>query len=321
VIRQHTIDTIYHVGAVHCYSGELGGELVLFDTGPPTRKARECLRREVNLARLKHVVVTHCHIDHCGLISWLTQETGATLYLPYRDILKFVRHEERLAKMGEQLLKVGFDHKFLEDFRREMDEGEVFPRLPERFQTVESGLPGHLGLEIIACPGHSQSDLVLAGPDWAVTGDVLLRGIFQVPLLDIDLETGRRFNNYRAYCTTLGKLAALRGRQVLPGHRGSITSIDESILFYVGKLLDRAAQLKRFAKLDDVAHIVDQLFGAGQSEPFFYYLKASEIIFMRDFLSDPDQLRTALEQIGLFEPVAAKFLQTACTRASAIMSA
>ncbi len=320
-MRQHTINTIYPVGPVHCYSCELGGELVLFDTGPPTGEARECLRQEIDLPRLKHVVVTHCHIDHCGLINWLARETTATIYLPYRDILKFVRHDERLAKMSELLLAAGFDHKFLEDFRREMDEGEVFPRLPESFQTVESDLPEHLGLEVIACPGHSQSDLVLAGPHWAVTGDVLLRGIFQVPLLDIDLETGGRFNNYLAYCTTLGKLAALRGRQVLPGHRGSIVSVDESILFYVSKLLDRAAHLKQFARLDDVAHIVGRLFGSGQGAPFFYYLKASEIIFMRDFLSDPGQLRRSLEQIGLFAPVAAKFLQTAGTRDSTTMSA
>ena len=321
MIRQHTIRTVYPVGPVHCYSSELGGELVLFDTGPPTREARECLRREVDLPRLRHIVVTHCHIDHCGLISWLARETAATLYLPYRDILKFVRHEERLAKLGELLLAAGFDDKFLVDFRREMDEGEVFTSLPERYRTVESDLPEHLGLEVISCPGHSQSDLVLAGPHWAVTGDVLLRGIFQVPLLDIDLETGRRFNNYRAYCTTIGRLAALRGRQILPGHRESIVSIDESILFYVGKLLDRAVQLKQFARQDDVAHIVSRLFGTKQSSPFFYYLKASEVIFMRDFLSDPGQLRSALERIGLFEQVVEKFMQTAGPRASVAKSA
>jgi 2,4-dienoyl-CoA reductase (NADPH2) len=314
VIRQHTINTIYHVGAVHCYSGELAGELVLFDTGPPTREARECLRRELDLARLRHVIVTHCHIDHCGLIAWLAGETGATVYLPYRDILKFTRHEERLAKLAELLLEVGFDDSFLELFRRELDEGETFAQLPERFRTVESDLPEHFGLEVLACPGHSQSDLVLVGPGWAVSGDVLLRGIFQVPLLDIDLETGRRFRNYEAYCATLGKLATLRGLQVFPGHRSSIDSIDETILFYVGKLLDRAARLQRFAKRDAVAHIVAKLFGGVRQEPFFSYLKASEIIFMRDFLDDPGPLRSALEQIGLFDRVAARFLHAAGAR-------
>lgn len=310
-IRQHTINTIYPVGPVHCYSVELGGELVLIDTGPPTREARNCLKAEVDLPRLRHVVVTHGHIDHCGLAAWLVEETGARLYLPYRDVLKFSKHEERLTKLGALLLREGFDRSFLVEFQQAMAASEVFPRLPENFLTVESDLPGHLGLEVIACPGHSQSDLVLARPGWAVTGDVLLEEIFQVPLLDIDLETGRRFDNYRAYCTTLGRLTALRGRRVLPGHRHSITSIDETILFYVGKLLDRATQLKRFARLDDVADVAMQLFGATRGNPFFYYMKASEIIFMRDFLRDPVPLRTALEGTNLFQPVAAKFLQAA----------
>lgn len=307
MIRQHTISTVYPVGPVHCYSTDIGGELVLFDTGPPSAAARDCLRREVDLARLRHVIITHCHIDHYGLVAWLEQETAATIYLPRRDILKMARHEERLAKIDELLLESGFDREFLENFRRGMVKDELFPRQPEKFLTVETDLPGTLGIEVLACPGHSQSDLVLAGSDWAVTGDVLLRGIFQVPLLDIDLETGRRFQNYQAYCSTLGKLAALRGRKILPGHRNTIDSVDATILFYVGKLLERVAQLQRFSPRSSVARIVDQLFGAGLSHPFHYYLKASEIVFMRDFLCCPELLRAALEAIGLFEPVADRF--------------
>jgi glyoxylase-like metal-dependent hydrolase (beta-lactamase superfamily II) len=311
VIQQHTINTDYLVGPVHCYSGELGGDLVLFDTGPPTSEAQVCLREELDLSRLRHVVITHYHIDHCGLASWLEKESDAYLYLPYRDTLKINGHEERLEKLAELLLQTGFDQRYLENFLKVMNTDEVFPEFPEKFLTVESGLPEHLGIEVIACPGHSQSDLVLAGPDWAVTGDVLLKGIFQAPLLDIDLETGERFRNYEAYCTTLVKLATLRGRQILPGHRNSIDSIDDTILFYVGKLLDRATQLKRFSNKDSVAHIVGQLFGDGQGHPFHYYLKASELVFMRDLMHCPEHLRSSLEQIGLFEPISEKFLQTA----------
>jgi 2,4-dienoyl-CoA reductase (NADPH2) len=311
MIQQHTINTDYQVGPVHCYSGELGGELVLFDTGPPTEEAQACLRDQLDLSRLRHIVITHCHIDHCGLVCWLVKETGASLYLPYRDTLKIARHEDRLEKLAELLLEVGFDQRFLERFRSSMDTDEVFPQFPEKFLTVEKDLPKHLGIEVLACPGHSQSDLVLVGPDWAVTGDVLLKGIFQAPLLDIDLETGERFRNYEAYCTTLVKLATLRDRQILPGHRNSIDSVDDTILFYVGKLLDRAAQLKQFSSKDSVAQIVGQLFGDGQGHPFHYYLKASELVFMRDLMRCPDLLRTSLEQIGLFEPVSEKFQQTA----------
>lgn len=37
--------------------------------------------------------------------------------------------------------------------------------------------------------------LVYVGDEWAVTGDTLLKGIFQTPLLDVDLIHGGRFNN------------------------------------------------------------------------------------------------------------------------------
>ncbi len=68
---------------MHCYSIELAGELVLFDTGPPTAEARAYLQRALPLKRLRHVIVTHCHIDHYGLAAWLEREYGATVYLPY----------------------------------------------------------------------------------------------------------------------------------------------------------------------------------------------------------------------------------------------
>jgi 2,4-dienoyl-CoA reductase (NADPH2) len=310
VIQQHTISTIYPVGPVHCYSGELGGELVLFDTGPPTLEAQDYLRTQLDLSRLRHVVITHCHADHYGLAAWLEQETEAIVYLPYRDILKFVRHEERFQRLSELLLEIGFDQRFIEGFLVSVNDGDVMPPPPDSFRTVERDLPQHLDIEVVACPGHSQSDLVLVGSDWLVTGDVLLRGIFQAPLLDIDLETGKRFCNYEAYCATIIKLAALHGRQVLPGHRNTTDSIDATILFYVGKLLDRAALLNDFSGKDNVANIVNQLFGSGQREPFHYYLKASELVFIRDFLRNPDLLRTSLEQIGLFESVSGKFLYT-----------
>ena len=57
---QHTLETPYMVGPVHCYSAEIAGELVLFDTGPPTEEARQSLQRSLALKQLRHVIVTHC---------------------------------------------------------------------------------------------------------------------------------------------------------------------------------------------------------------------------------------------------------------------
>lgn len=304
---QHTLATPYPVGPVHCYSIELAGELVLFDTGPPTAEAQAYLQRSLPLQRLRHVVVTHCHIDHYGLAAWLEREYGATVYLPYRDSLKLTRHAERMDQMSALLAELGYDDVFLERFRAEIDTDLVFPEFPKAHKIIEEDLPQELGVNVLPCPGHSQSDLVLTGPDWAVTGDVMLRGIFQSPLLDIDLLTGQRFRNYDAYCGSLLNLGSLRDKQVLPGHRQSIESVDANILFYVGKLLERSVRIKALDARLPVAELVPQLLGADLSHSFLVYLKASELVFMRDFLEQPERLRQSLAAINLLQPLAGQF--------------
>ncbi|TYO95826.1 glyoxylase-like metal-dependent hydrolase (beta-lactamase superfamily II) [Geothermobacter ehrlichii] len=308
-IIQHTFDTPYPVGEVHCYSIELNGELVLFDTGPPTEVAKELLRQRLDLKRLRHVVCTHCHIDHYGLAAWLEREYGAIVHVPYRDALKMARHQERLAGIAELLYAHGFSRDFIENYRLIMKDGSVFPEFPADARVIEeSDLPARLGFEVVPCPGHSQSDLVYVGDGWAVTGDVLLEGIFQSPLFDIDLETGERFNNYRAYCASLERMGTLRGRRICPGHRRTVESVEGVILFYVGKLLERTERIREHLLGDgNLASIVLGLFAEQAQHPFHLYLKASEVAFMQDFLREPRRLQQALRKIGLFEPLAEAF--------------
>ncbi|MEE4241021.1 MAG: MBL fold metallo-hydrolase [Desulfopila sp.] len=305
VIEQHTINTPYMVGPVHCYTTEVDGELILFDTGPPTAAAQKYLSENLDLTRLRYVFVTHCHVDHYGLAHWLEQNSGARLFLPYRDGLKILSHEERLQDMYELLKRLGFSGIYLEKLHNSLSDGKVFPLFPKTFKIVEDDMPTHLGIGFHSCPGHSQSDIVYYSRDWAVTGDVLLRGVFQSPLLDTDLETGERFRNYEAYCSTLLKLATLREKQICPGHRISIDGVDKTILFYITKMLDRAGQLARFEGCQDenVAGIITAIFGESL-EPFHIYLKTSEILFMQDFLKDPERLKNSLEKTGLFHEVA-----------------
>ena len=305
-IIQHTINTPYIVGPVHCYTAELGGDLVLFDTGPPTAEGRRYLQKHVDLQRLQHIIVTHCHIDHYGQLFWLSEQTDAAIYLPYRDSLK-VGDERLMERMGILLTEMGFDAGYIASLHDFLQRNVLFPPFPENCLIVEQDLPEHLGITVLNCPGHSQSDLVLVGDEWAVTGDILLRGIFQSPLLDIDLQSGGRFRNYDAYCATLLKLADLRDKRILPGHRYTVESVDTCIRFYVAKMLQRVEQLRPYRREENIAAIIDRLFGGTMTELFHVYLKASEIVFMKDFLEQPQQLRESLEAIGLFDDMAEHF--------------
>ena len=304
-MRQHTIKTPYMVGEAHFYSTEINGDLVLFDTGPATPEALTFLRERIDLSRLRYLFITHCHVDHYGLAAHVALNSSAVILLPRMDAIKFRRHAERLFHIEELLIECGFDGAYISELRGTFDKNKVFPSVPERFEVVEeSDLPQRLGISWIACPGHSQSDLVYLCGGYAITGDILLREIFQAPLLDIDLATfAARFRNYDAYCSSLMKLRSLEGYEILPGHRGYVKSLDETIVFYVKKLMERAGLVKRFAGSGSIRGMIQELFGKDFNEPFFVYLKASEIVFMRDFLAEPEKLRHALEQIGLFGQV------------------
>jgi 2,4-dienoyl-CoA reductase (NADPH2) len=311
MMKQHSVATPYPVGDVHFYSTQIEGELVLFDTGPPTEQCWQQLNSELDLSRLRHVFMTHCHIDHWGQAARLARETGATIYLPQRDADKIVHHERRIQGMMDVMQSYGFTQPYLDQLRAEIDNDDVFPPIPASYEIVEnSRLESRFGLKVLACPGHSQSDLVYRLGNQAVSGDVLLRGIFQSPLLDIDLQTFRgRFHNYRAYCTSLGNLVTLRDCRILPGHRQWIDSVDDTILFYLRKLLDRTLKLKPFGKERNIATLIQRLFLGRELSHFQTYLKASEIIFMQDLLTEPQLLQTALEKAGLFDILADDFMR------------
>lgn len=294
------------VGPVHCYTLDYGEELVLFDTGPPTEAGRSFLREQLDLSRLSHVIVTHCHIDHYGQAAWLAQNSDARVYLPRLDILKNGHLDRRLSTLFSLISDLGFDDAYLDLFRERFTKSLLLPLFPERYLVAEDDLPSHLGIEVIGCPGHSQSDLVYSGNGWAVTGDILLRGVFQSPLLDADLATGGRFMNYQAYCASILKLAGLRSKKILPGHRQHVESVDKTIIFYLTKMLHRVSYLLPHLGNNSVADVISDLFPS-MNDPFHIYLKASEIVFMKDFLAMPSLLVSSLKDIDLYEPLADVF--------------
>jgi 2,4-dienoyl-CoA reductase (NADPH2) len=303
-MHQHTVQTPYIVGEVHFYSAEIDGGLVLFDTGPPTPEAEACLINEVDLKRLKYVCITHCHVDHYGLANFILQQSDAEVFIPRSDAIKFQRHPDRMKQLGELLAGYGFGDGFATQLRESFDRSKVFPQDPARFHIVEDADELRaLGVAYLPCPGHSQSDMIYLLGDCAITGDILLRNIFQAPLLDINLETFiGRFKNYDAYCNSLFNLVKLRGRRIMPGHRNFVKNVDEALIFYIRTLLERAAQLLPF-RGQTVNRIVEQLFKGRLTDPFFVYLKMSEIVFMLDFLENPTLLKASLEQTGLFDQV------------------
>ena len=221
---------------------------------------------------------------------------------------KFNRHDERIECIAALLSQYGFSADYIHKLRESFVRHNVFPKIPAKYRIVEESPEiAALGVSWLACPGHSQSDLVYLLGDCAVTGDILLRNIFQAPLLDVDLESfAGRFRNYDAYCASLRKLAQLREYRIMPGHRHSIKSLDEAVLFYVKTLLERAVQILPLRALP-LTEMIERLFQGRLSDSFIVYLKVSEVLFMLDFIENPALLKVSMEEIGLFDRVSELF--------------
>lgn len=306
-MRQHTIQTPYIVGEVHCYSTEINGELVLFDSGPPTPEAFASLKEQIDLPRLKYLFITHCHIDHFGLASFIRRETDARIFIPRAEDRKIRLRAEYLRLFTDLLTEAGCDRGKAEYIRGRMEK-ELTLLAPGSYEVVEeSEVPSRLGIRWMSCPSHSQSDLVYLYGKHAVTGDILLRNIYQVPIYDLDLDTmSGRFRNYDAYCASLRQLARLRGYQVHPGHRWHIESIDETVLWYVRKVLKRAHLIRHSGTTGSIGAMMETVGGAS-TEPFFLHMKLSEAVFTRDFVQNPELLKAAAESLGLFEHIRAQY--------------
>jgi len=305
-IKKHTVPTPYLVGDIHYYSTEIDGNVVLFDTGPPTQEAINALENNIDMKRLKYVFMTHTHVDHFGLAHYIAKKTDAEIFISRRDALKFKRHHDRIFYMKRILInEAGFDEDFLKELETIFEKGRVFPEVPERYSIVEeSDVPERLGIYWLSCSGHSQSDLVYIVDGNAITGDTLLRDIFQVPLLDADMESiYERFRNYDAYCDTVVKFKKLKGLNILPSHNEYVDSLEETVKFYVTKIFERAAPLKDIPFELSVKEVIDTVFKGNKFDAFIKYLKASEIVFFRDFLLQPEKLKRSLEQFGIFDSV------------------
>lgn len=304
MIYKYTVNTPYPVGPVHFYLKSYPNYDVLFDTGPHTNEAREFLRNTINLSRLKYTFVTHCHADHYGLIDYIYNNSDSKIIISKQDYLRFERFDHRKRCFLNLLKEYGFTKPeiaaielVLIKFKDEVPMPKDISILEESKDIIEE-----LQISYIPCPGHSQSDIVYLIDNYAISGDVVLRDIFQTPLLDIDISNfSDRFQNYREFCKTIEKLKGIENFTFLPGHRDFIDSVDERIIYYLTKLVARASVIKDDLKYKGILFVLRNLVGDLTQNPLKVYLKLSEIVFINDFLSEPEILISTLEKLNLWD--------------------
>ena len=255
-------------GHVNVYLIQGKNGFTLVDTGFETKDAlttieKELGEHELNFKDISQVVVTHSHIDHCGLVRKLKQLSGAKLAL----------HE--LEKMSldtpQEVERFVRDAGVPEDFAQELTEGYSYFK---KYLDLDLSLPeivlrggevistGVFDFRVIWTPGHSPGHICLYEPE----KKILLAGDHILPITTPIIGFHHRVleNPLADYINSLEAMKKLEVSLVLPGHEHPFENFQERI----GELLQHHARRK--------AEILEILGGKPKSA----YEVATEITWM-----------------------------------------
>ncbi|RBP42354.1 glyoxylase-like metal-dependent hydrolase (beta-lactamase superfamily II) [Roseimicrobium gellanilyticum] len=151
---------------IAAYLIETGKDLALIETGPGSTLPTllEGIRTlGYSPEAVKHVFVTHIHLDHSGAAGWWAQQ-GATVYAHPRA----VPHLVDPSKLIESAQRIYQD-------RMQTLWGDILPAPAERVVTLKDGDAVKLGKTVITAidtPGHARHHHAYAIGDVCFTGDV-----------------------------------------------------------------------------------------------------------------------------------------------------
>jgi glyoxylase-like metal-dependent hydrolase (beta-lactamase superfamily II) len=195
-------------------------EVTVIDSGLPKR--RDTVLKAVTEAGrkaedVKHIALTHHHVDHTGSLAALIAATGAKAYIHPLDA-PIVRGEK--AAPGPNLTIIA--GRVL---------GPVMARVTPKLQTVESlqetndgdDMPAAGGMKAIHTPGHTAGHLAYL---WTHNGGVLFAGDAAGNVMGLGPPTsalgGMFTEDIAAAKESFRKLAALEFEVACFGHGGPI---------------------------------------------------------------------------------------------------
>ena len=231
-IHPIAVPTPYPVGTVNAYV-ILSRPYTLIDTGPDIKEAGEALKKGVeqagiSLHEIERIVLTHSHLDHSGLIDWLSGFSKATLFIHPAELKKMVSDDPFQQRM-QFVIKTGTP----EDIIRQLIKwhGEfVFPVMPgKRIVELAGGEELRFDegfLQVYHLPGHASGHLCFFDPAGGnfFSGDFLLPDITPNPVVEFDPDCpGKRLPTLSLYLEGLHKIDKMDIKTVWPGHGEAIS--------------------------------------------------------------------------------------------------
>lgn len=227
-IHMITLPMPFRLKHVNIYAFLEKDGFTLIDTGPNLDGVLPAL--EASLAEIdkrvedcRRILITHFHMDHCGLAGLIADRSGASVFLSEieeQTIRNFAREEERVSRLRSFGLEHGLDSGTLDTVIRTFS---AFKTATSPFSS--SGIlaggdrldVGGRPVEIIATPGHSRGHLCFHLPKerCLIAGDHILPHI--TPNLSPDLMAPG-FRPLESFLSSLARVEDLPVEKICPAH-------------------------------------------------------------------------------------------------------
>jgi glyoxylase-like metal-dependent hydrolase (beta-lactamase superfamily II) len=223
-----TLPMPFRLKHVNVFAFPEEGGFTLIDTGPNLPGVLPAL--ETSLAEIglkvedcRRILITHFHMDHCGLAGVIAGRSGASVYLSEIEdltIRAFARQEDRLLRLRGFALEHGLDGGTM----------DMVTRAFSAFRTATlpfcaSGIiadgdqltVGGRAVQVIGTPGHSRGHISLYLPEerFLIAGDHILPHI--TPNLSPDLSDPS-FLPLESFLASLARIEDLPVGMVCPAH-------------------------------------------------------------------------------------------------------
>jgi glyoxylase-like metal-dependent hydrolase (beta-lactamase superfamily II) len=245
-MRIHTIDLHFQntPGLIAAYLVECGDALALIETGPGSCRERlitEIKARGFSVADIRHVFVTHIHLDHSGGAGWWAQQ-GAVVYC-HPNAAKHLIDPSRLT--GSARLVYGD--------RMDTLWGAILPAPESKVIALPDGGSVSVGTSQITAwdtPGHARHHHAFVIGDTCFTGDVA--GVRLEGSDYLSVAAAPPQFDPEAYITSVDRL--------LTG------SFHKLCLAHFGIVDDPAAHLRAYReRISEVSRLVGESFSSGDS--------------------------------------------------------
>jgi glyoxylase-like metal-dependent hydrolase (beta-lactamase superfamily II) len=210
---------------------------VLVETGPgSTLGALQAGLAQHGVAPgdVRHVFVTHIHLDHAGAAGWWAQQ-GAQIYVHPFGAPHLI-DPSRLLKSASRIYGDKMDSLW----------GDFLPAPAERVTAVHDGAvveAAGLTFHVIETPGHARHHHVYRVADLAFTGDIAGIRLPSIPFMDVPAPPPEF--ELEVWQESIDRLLAEPLRTIYPTHFGPITAVADHLIALRDLLPETAVVVKQ----------------------------------------------------------------------------